>query len=73
MPTIKRPTIKLHKIDGTHPDILGTYLAACVVYASIYKDNPIGISYDYNGAINSEDKLFLQRLLMKQFKNISIK
>ncbi|MDG2229208.1 MAG: hypothetical protein P8L74_03715, partial [Gammaproteobacteria bacterium] len=35
----KRPAIKLHKIDGTHPDILGTYLAACVVYASIYKDN----------------------------------
>ena len=58
----QRPTIKLHKIDGTHPDILGTYLAACVVYASIHKDNPIGISYDYNGAINSEDKLFLQSI-----------
>ena len=58
----QKPTIKLHKIDGTHPDILGTYLAACVVYASIYKDNPIGISYDYNGAINSEDKLFLQKI-----------
>tara|TARA_B110000438_G_scaffold294607_1_gene336282 strand:- start:311 stop:1093 length:783 start_codon:yes stop_codon:yes gene_type:complete len=58
----QRPSIKLHKIDGTHPDILGTYLAACVVYASIYKDNPIGISYDYNGAINSEDMLFLQTI-----------
>jgi len=58
----KRPAIKLHKIDGTHPDILGTYLAACVVYASIYKDNPVGISYDYNGVINPEDKLFLQNI-----------
>jgi hypothetical protein len=58
----KKPNIKLHKIDGTHPDLLGTYLAACVVYASIYKDNPIGISYDYNGAINPEEKLFLQSI-----------
>ena len=58
----KRPDIKLHKMDGTHPDLLGTYLAACVVYASIYKDNPIGVAYDYFGSINSKDKLFLQEV-----------
>ena len=58
----KDPDIKLHKEDGTHPNLLGTYLAACVVYASVYKDNPIGISYDYFGSINKEDKLFLQEI-----------
>ena len=32
----KRPDIKLHKYyDGSHPDILGTYLAACVLFSSI--------------------------------------
>ena len=58
----KRPNINLHKADGTHPDLLGTYLAACVVYASLYRDSPIGLSYDYFGSINSDDKLFLQNI-----------
>ena len=58
----KIPNIKLHKSDGTHPNLLGTYLAACVVYASVYKESPIGILYDYFGSIRSEDKLFLQEI-----------
>ena len=32
----KRPNVQLHKqFDGTHPNLLGTYLASCVVLASI--------------------------------------
>ena len=58
----KNPNIKLHKPDGTHPNLLGTYLAACVVYASVYKESPIGIIYDYFDSIRSEDKLFLQEI-----------
>ena len=58
----KMPNISLHKPDGTHPNLLGTYLAACVVYASVYKESPIGILYDYFGSIRSEDRLFLQEI-----------
>ncbi len=58
----KMPNINLHKPDGTHPNLLGTYLAACVVYASVYKESPIGILYDYFGSIRSEDRLFLQEI-----------
>ena len=58
----KRPNIKLHKVDGTHPDLLGTYLAACTVFASVFIESPVGLDYDYNGSISSEDKLFLQKI-----------
>ncbi len=73
----KRPDIKLHKYyDGSHPDILGTYLAACVIYSSITNKSPINIRYDYFGKINSDDKLFLQNIAHKtieDFFNIKLK
>ena len=58
----EKPDIKLHEPDGTHPNLLGTYLAACTVFASIYDKSPIGIKYDYFGAINDQDKKFLQKI-----------
>lgn len=57
----QRPEMSLHKhFDGSHPDILGTYLAACVVYASIYGKSPVGSSYTYFGEVSADDALFLQ-------------
>ena len=58
----QRPAIKLHNLDGTHPALLGTYLAACTVFASVFNESPVGIKYDYNGLINPVDKLFLQKI-----------
>ena len=55
-------SIELHKPDGSHPNLLGTYLASCTVFASIYGKSPIGLKYDYFGAIGNEDKEFLQRI-----------
>ena len=73
----KRPDIKLHKYyDGSHPDILGTYLAACVLFSSITNKSPINIRYDYFGKIKSDDKLFLQNIAHKtveDFFNIKLK
>ncbi|MDA9669342.1 hypothetical protein N9T61_00155 [Flavobacteriaceae bacterium] len=56
----EQPSIRLHKPDATHPSLLGTYLAACTVFSSIYGKTPIGLKYDYYGAINEKDKIFLQ-------------
>lgn len=57
----RQPGIRLHKAyDGSHPDLLGTYLAACVVYASLYGKSPIGNAYDYYGAIDKDSAAFLQ-------------
>lgn len=59
----QRPDIQLHKsYDGNHPDLAGTYLAACVVYASLYGKSPVGNAYDYYGKISRETAAFLQHV-----------
>ena len=58
-----RPKLTLHKkFDGSHPDLLGTYLAACVVFASVFNITPEGLHYDYYGAISTTDRIFLQKI-----------
>ena len=57
------PDIQLHKsFDGSHPSLLGTYLAACVVFSSITHETPLNIQYNYFNKISDEDKKFLQRM-----------
>ena len=59
----QRPDIQLHKtFDGSHPDLIGTYLAACVVYASLYGKSPVGNPYDYYGKIDKDMAGFLQNV-----------
>jgi len=59
----QRPGIKLHmEHDGLHPDLPGTYLAACVVYASMFGRSPVGIPYTYHGRIDSDTAAFLQKV-----------
>ncbi|MBM3340603.1 MAG: hypothetical protein FJY56_00595 [Betaproteobacteria bacterium] len=59
----RRPGIKLHKeYDGSHPDLLGTYLAACTVYAAVYGKSALGNSYDYFGRVDKDSAAFLQQV-----------
>lgn len=59
----RRPDMKLHfELDGSHPSLLGTYLAACTVYATLYGRRCEGNAYDYQGTIAREDALFLQKV-----------
>ena len=59
----RRPDMKLQQeYDGSHPTLLGTYLAACAVYASIYGKSPVGNSYDYFGKIDKDSAAFLQQV-----------
>ena len=37
--------IELWQPDGSHPTEAGTYLAACVFYATIFRESPQGLSY----------------------------
>ena len=58
-----KPGIKLHKeFDGSHPSLLGTYLAANVVFATLFKTSPIGLEYNYFDTISDEDRDFLQKI-----------
>ncbi len=39
----KAPTIALWGPDGSHPSPAGTYLNACVIYATIFRQSPVGL------------------------------
>ncbi|MBN1876422.1 MAG: SGNH/GDSL hydrolase family protein [Anaerolineae bacterium] len=37
------PALVLHTEDRSHPNILGSYLTACVFYAIFFKETPVGL------------------------------
>lgn len=39
----RHPAVPLHVADGSHPTPAGTYLAACVFYAVIHGESPVGL------------------------------
>ena len=41
----KRPELNLYEADKRHPSLMGTYLAACTVLASVYGPSPVGNRY----------------------------
>ncbi len=59
----QRPGIKLQVgYDEYHPTLAGQYLAASVVYASIYERSPVGNPYDYFGALDADTRAFVQKV-----------
>jgi hypothetical protein len=45
-----RPDFNLHLSDGSHPSPAGSYLAACVIYATVTGRSPIGAPREITGA-----------------------
>jgi hypothetical protein len=54
----QRPDLALNIQDG-HPTMAGTYLAACVLYGTLFHRSPVGIDA---GAIGGKDRTFLQHM-----------
>ena len=52
------PTIELYSADESHPSINGSYLAACVHYASMFRESPVGASFI--SAVTAVDAAILQ-------------
>lgn len=52
------PTIELYSADESHPSINGSYLAACVHYASMFRESPVGASFI--SAVTAIDAAILQ-------------
>ena len=40
----EQPGLSLHFRDGSHPNPTGSYLAACVFYATLFGQTPEGLS-----------------------------
>ena len=56
----ERPDLVLNSEDG-HPTIYGTYLAACVLYGTIFEKSPLGNSYSGKG-ISKDIRDYLQQI-----------
>lgn len=54
----KRADLELYEADKRHPSLAGTYLAACTVYATLYRKTPVGLSY--TAGLNPEVAALLQ-------------
>jgi hypothetical protein len=55
------PELKLHTADGSHPNERGTYLAACVLYATLTNRSPVGLGSG-DLAITVEERARLQHV-----------
>lgn len=55
-----RPNLLLYSQDG-HPTMYGTYLAACVLYGTIFDHSPVGIPYS-DKSIPTELRGYFQRI-----------
>ncbi len=56
----ERPDLVLNGADG-HPTLLGSYLAACVLYGTLFKQTPLGNPYA-DGSIPGDVRDYLQRI-----------
>ncbi len=53
------PDIGLWQDDGSHPSTAGTYLAACVFYAAVFRQSPEGLAY--TDGLSSDTASILQK------------
>lgn len=68
----RRPELPLHmEFDGSHPSLYGTYLAACVVYLTLYGGSLDGLQYDYYGRISEDVAYYLQEIAAETSANYS--
>jgi hypothetical protein len=57
----ERPDLDMLAKDKEHETIHGTYLAACVIYAALFGENPQGFGYTPPG-VSTQEAVFLQRI-----------
>lgn len=54
------PEMELYEADGSHPNLRGTYLAACTMYAAVTGESPEGILYSNDPTMTESERLILQ-------------
>jgi len=52
--------IELFSPDNSHPNLAGSYLIACVYYATLFQKSPVNLPF--TGGLNSEDAFVLQQV-----------
>ncbi len=54
------PTYDLYIADESHPSLYGSYLNACVFYATMFRKSPVGLPY--MASLPTSDAYFLQQV-----------
>jgi hypothetical protein len=69
----QRPDLELYAPDGVHGNLRGTYLSLCVIYATIFERNPVGLSYHYSDVPQGSQENIMRRIgyAMTDFTPIS--
>lgn len=65
------PALVLWDPDNYHPALNGSYLTACVFYATFYNESPVGI--EYSGGLSDDEALFLQQAAWETLTDIDDK
>jgi hypothetical protein len=60
----------LHEKDQSHPTLAGSYLAACVFLAVLFKENPVGIEDGIPG-LSAEELVLLQKAAWQACESIT--
>lgn len=64
----ERPELSLYDSDKSHANRKGTYLTACIFYATLTGKNPAGLSTGELKGITDEEAAFLQKIAWETFK-----
>jgi hypothetical protein len=57
--------------DSVHPNFAGSYLAACVLYSTVFKKTPVGLSSIESAGMTAEQAAFLQRVAWETVQETS--
>ena len=61
-------SVVLWDLDNSHPALIGSYLAACVFYCTIFNANPVGLTY--TGGLSSQDAYFCQTIAYQNYTSV---
>lgn len=59
--------LKLWDKDGSHPSYIGSYLNACIFYATFFNESPVGLWHDQE-EISNEDAEIVQKIVADFFE-----
>ncbi len=68
------PELSLHIDDHSHPNLLGSYLTACVFYATLFEESPAVLSHTFRisdgvtAVIDNDKAAFLQQTAWTTFE-----
>lgn len=64
--------IIFYEADGSHSNLLGSYMAACVFYAILYDESPVGSTSYSSIGISDSQASFIQRIAWQTVESVTV-